>query len=350
MPNAPSFETIVGHAHPKAVLTAAIASGRIAHAYLFHGESHIGKSLTALAFAKTALCGRLESGQASDRSTLASCGQCVSCHAVDSGSHPDIHLIRPDGAQIKIGQIRDLQNSIAYKPLIGSRKWFIMDEADAMNPEAANCFLKTLEEPPDHSTLILVTDRPQALLPTVLSRCQQVRFSPPPPDELSQWLQKRRGITVKDAQRLAMLAMGKIGIAAEADPAALMSERDRVLDALSNEHLEDLSVLFNEPEELAESQEQLYKTLDTIEIWLRDVLIGRHAAEPSLLINQDIPDRVSAWGRDVPTDRILETLTLIHLLKRAAPRNLNHALVLETVLLKLRDAVVREPAPGSKQN
>lgn len=345
-----SFDKIVGHAHPKAVLTAAIASGRIAHAYLFHGESHIGKYLTAMAFAKAALCARVKTGQVSGRPALSSCDQCASCHAVDSGSHPDIHLIQPDGAQIKIGQIRGLQNSIAYKPLIGSRKWFLMEDADAMNPEAANSFLKTLEEPPDHSTLILITARPQALLPTVLSRCQSVRFSPPPPNELSQWLRKRRGITINEAQRLATLAMGKIGIAAEADPAALQEERDRVLNALSPEHLEDLSELFNEPEELASSQEQLYKTLDTIEIWLRDVLISRHAPEPSLLINQDIPDRISAWGRAVSTDHVLETLMLIHLLKRAAPRNLNHALVLETVLLKIRDAVVREPAPGPKPN
>ncbi len=345
-----SFETILGHAHPKAVLAAAIASGRIAHAYLFHGESNIGKFLTAMTFTKAALCARVKTGQVSGRTALSSCDQCVSCHAVDSGSHPDIHLISPDGTQIKIGQIRELQNSISYKPLIGSRKWFLIDEADAMNPEAANSFLKTLEEPPDHSTLILITARPQALLPTVLSRCQSVRFSPPPPNELSQWLQKRRGIAFNEAQRLATLAMGKIGIAAEADPAVLKEERDRVIHAISEEHLDDLSELFNEPEELAASQEQLYKTLDTIEIWLRDVLIGRHSPEPSLLINQDIPDRISAWGRAVSTDQILETLTLIHLLKRAAPRNLNHALVLETVLLKLRDAVVREPAPGLKPN
>jgi len=343
-----SFDKIVGHTHPKAVLTAAIASGRIAHAYLFHGESNIGKSLTAAAFAKAALCAHVQTGRVSGRPTLASCDQCPSCHAVDSGSHPDLHRIQPDGAQIKIGQIRELQNAIAFKPLIGTRKWFIIDEADAMNPEAANSFLKTLEEPPDHSTLILITARPQALLPTVLSRCQSVRFSPPPPNELSQWLQRQRGIAINEAQRLATLAMGKIGIAAEADPDALTNERDRILNALSREHLEDLSELFNEPEELASSQGQLYKTLDTIEVWLRDVLISRHVPEPSLLINQDIPDRVSAWGRAVSTDHVLETLTLIHLLKRAAPRNLNHALVLETVLLKLRDAVVRESAPGSK--
>ncbi|MBI3994399.1 MAG: DNA polymerase III subunit delta' [Nitrospirae bacterium] len=352
MPPEASFEKIVGHAHAKAVLTAAIGGGRIAHAYLFHGEARIGKFLTALAFVKTALCDRRKSGTSSafggsGRPPLTACDQCSSCRAVESGSHPDVHFVRPDGTQIKIGQIRELQNAIAYKPLIGSRKWFLIDDADAMNPEAANSFLKTLEEPPDHSTLILITARPQALLPTVLSRCQAVRFSPPPPDELSPWLQQRRGIGSGEARLLSTLAMGKIGIAAEADAAELKLERDRILAALSKEQLEDLAELFSRPDELADSQEQLYKTLDTIEIWLRDVLIFQHTTEPSLLINRDIPDRISDWGRAVPTDYVLETLTLIHLLKRAAPRNLNHALVLETVLLKLRDAVVRESAPGS---
>lgn len=345
MPSELSFEMLVGHAHPKAVLKAAIAGGRIAHAYLFHGEAHIGKFLTALAFAKTALCARIPSGRLSGPTNLTSCNECSSCRAVGTGSHPDLHLVQPDGTQIKIGQIRDLQNAIQYKPLIGTRKWFLIDEADLMNPEAANSFLKTLEEPPGHSTIILVTARPQALLPTVLSRCQAVRFSPPPLGDLSLWLQNSRGVSPIEAERLAMLAMGKIGIAAGADPAALTEERDRILDALTGEHLEDLSVLFDQPDEWADSNEQLNRTIDMIEIWLRDVLVGRYLPETSVLFNQDIPDRIAAWGRAYPTESILETLTLIHLLKRASPRNLNRALVLETVLLKLRDTVTGESAP-----
>jgi len=335
-----SFASVIGHAHPKAVLTAAIASGRIAHAYLFQGESNIGKFLAAMAFAKAALC----AGDKTSRTTIDGCLQCSSCHFVDSGSHPDVHVTRPDGAHIKIGQIRELQDAIAYKPLVGTRKWFLVDEADAMNPEAANSFLKTLEEPPDHSTLILITARPQALPATVLSRCQSVRFSPPSPKELTSWLQKRRGISPAEAKLLASLAMGKIGIAAEADPSELRNERDRILEAIAKDRLEDLSELFNQPEDLASSHEQLYKTLDAIEIFLRDVLVARFLRDPSFLVNQDILERVSDWGGAVPTDRILDVLNLIHLLKRASTRNLNHALTLETVLLKLRDAVVTGPA------
>jgi len=344
------FETIVGHAHAKAVLTAALANDRVAHAYLFHGAAHIGKFLTAATFAKMGLCPHPKAGSASGLSTLASCGQCRSCLAVDSGSHPDFREVRPDGSQIKIGQIRELQDAIAFKPLIGSRKWFLVDEADAMNPEAANGFLKTLEEPPDHSVLILISARPQTLLPTILSRCQAVRFGPAPLPELTQWLQRRRGLGPKEANVLAALAMGRIGIAAEADPAVLKSERDRVLDALSKERLEDPAELFNQPDELAATPEQLARSLDTIEVWLRDVLIARHDPDPTLLINQDVPERITTWSRAVSTDSVLETMTLIHHLRRAAPRNLNHALVLETVLLKLRDAVIGESAADSKPN
>ncbi|MBI3609676.1 MAG: DNA polymerase III subunit delta' [Nitrospirae bacterium] len=345
-----SFEMILGHAHPKAILKAALASGRVAHAYVFHGEAHIGKFMTAVAFAKTGLCADPPFDQSSGRPAPTSCNCCRSCRAIDSGSHPDIRLIRPDGAQIKIDQIREVQDALSYKSLIGTRKWCVIDDADALNPEAANRFLKTLEEPPDHSVLILITARPQALLPTIRSRCHAVRFHPPSQQDLLPWLQKHRAIAPTEAQLLAALSLGRIGIAAEADPAVLRRERDRVLEALAPERLGNPSDLFNEPEDLAATQEQLSKTLDTIEIWLRDVLIGRHLPEPSLLINQDIHDRISAWSRTVSTDQILEALTLIHLLKRAAPRNINHALVLETVLLELRDAVVREPAPGLKPN
>ncbi|HET6465080.1 MAG TPA: DNA polymerase III subunit delta' [Nitrospiria bacterium] len=343
-----AFDGVLGHAHPKAVLTAALASDRVAHAYLFHGEAHIGKFLTAAAFAKMGLCARPKIGRTSGRPTIAFCGQCPSCLAIDSGSHPDLRIVRPDGVQIKIGQIRELQDAIAFKPLIGSRKWFLIDDADAMNAEAANCFLKTLEEPPDHSILILVSGRPQALLPTILSRCQSVRFIPPPLQTLSHWLQKERGVGAEEARRLAALSMGRIGVAIGGDTAALKNERDRILGALSKEHLEETSDLFSQSDELAATAEQLDRSLDTIEIWLRDVLIARHDSDVSLLVNQDIPEQVAAWSRAVSTEAVLETLTLIHLLKGAAPRNLNRVLVLETVLLKIRDAVVGESAGDSK--
>jgi len=346
--NETAFDRIVGHAHAKAVLTTALAAERVAHAYLFHGQAHIGKFLTAMAFAKTGLCPHPNIGRAFGRPTLASCGGCPSCLAINTGSHPDLHLVRPDGVQIKIGQIRELQNSIVFKPMIGTRKWFLIDEADAMNPEAANCFLKTLEEPPDHSILILISARPQALLPTILSRCQAVRFSPPPLEALSSWLQGRRGLSPEEARLLATLSMGKIGIAAESDPAVLKHERDRILDALSEERLEDPGELFNQSDELASTAEQLVRSLDRVEVWLRDVLIARHDPDLSLLVNQDIPERILDWGRALSTDTVLETLTLIHLLNRAAPRNLNHALVLESVLLKIRDAVIGEAAGGSR--
>jgi DNA polymerase III subunit delta' len=347
MPMEISFETIVGHARPKAILRAALAGGRIAHAYLFHGEARIGKLLAATAFAKAALCDRRSDSPGSG-SVIDSCNACNACHTVDSGNHPDLRVIRPDGTQIKIAQIRDLQEAIAYKPLAGPRKWFVIDDAELMNAESANRFLKTLEEPPDHSTLILVTARPQALPATVRSRCQAVRFTPPPLPELTLWLQSHRGIAAQEADLLAVLATGKIGIAAEADPAELLSERNRILDAISREHLKDLVFLFDQPEELAGSQEQLHRTLDVIEVWLRDVLIHRHLPETRNLINQDIPERISDWGRGVPSDAILEIMTVIHLMKRAATRNLNNALALETVLLKMRDAVAPDSEAGTE--
>lgn len=339
-----SFERIVGHARPKAILRSAIVTGRVAHAYLFHGEAHIGKFAMAMAFAKADLC----STALSSRAASLCCHHCSSCHAVDAGSHPDVYTIQPDGTPIKIEQIRELKNAISYKPLLGSRKWFIIDEADALTPEAANSFLKTLEEPPDHSTLILVTARPQALPPTILSRCQGVRFDRPPQQEVWSWLEKHRQITSDDAKLLTALSMGKVGIAVEADPAVLKAERDRVFEALSNDHLEDLSELFSVPERLATTPDQLLKTLDAVEIYLRDILISQHSPEASLLIHQDIGDRLRQWGRTVSPDQVLETLSLLYLLKRAAPRNLNHALVLETVLLKLRDAVIGVSASGEK--
>ena len=344
-----SFDRIVGQSRPKAILKSAIAAGRIAHAYLFHGEPHIGKRTTALAFAKAALCrqglsdtpsGNLEIGIPSK-----SCKGCSSCQAVEAGNHPDIFPVQPDGSQIKIGQIRRLREAISYKPLIGSRKWFIMEEADTLNPEAANAFLKTLEEPPDHSILVLITARPHLLLPTIRSRCQGIRFDLPPQAEIIKWLQAHRGMNPEEAKSLAMLSLGRIGIAAEADPASLKSERDRLIEAFSSQRLKEPADLFSVPEEFA-TREELYKTLDSIEIWLRDILISQHSPDQTLLIHPDLADRTHRWGQEIGSEGILDTLSLIHVLKRAAPRNLNPVLVLETVLLNLRDIMIPQPDPA----
>ncbi len=153
------FNQIVGHEGPKAILQAAMRHDRVAHAYLFHGEERIGKRFTAMRFAQALNC---EEGQ--DIENPDACGLCRSCMQIEAHTHPDFILIEPDrelvNPQIKIEQIRGLEQQIIYRPLIGGFKIVLIDEADRMTIGAANAQLKTLEEPPAHSVIVLTTSRP----------------------------------------------------------------------------------------------------------------------------------------------------------------------------------------------
>src|SRR5712691_9315037 len=164
---------IVGHEHAIDLLRRTLAAQQVRHAYLFTGPEHIGKSLLAHRFAQTLLC----TGGADPRvAPLDPCNLCLSCRKVMHGNHPDLHIIAraPDKQFILIEQIRALQSDSARKTLEGTRNIFIIQGAHEMNLQAANCLLKALEEPEPDVVLLLTTPDPGLLLPTILSRVQQI--------------------------------------------------------------------------------------------------------------------------------------------------------------------------------
>ena len=163
------FEHILGQSRPLNIVRRMLSSGKIPHAFLFTGIPGVGKYTTALALARALNC---------TQSTADFCGTCVSCKKIEANKHPDITLIGPEKNVIKIAQIRNLQQDIVFAPIEATWRVIIIDQAETMNKETANCLLKTLEEPPSATVLILVASATSRLLPTVLSRCQKIVFSP----------------------------------------------------------------------------------------------------------------------------------------------------------------------------
>ncbi|WP_124726284.1 DNA polymerase III subunit delta' [Staphylospora marina] len=155
------------------MLTNALKTGRVAHAYCFHGPAGSGKKAAALELAKAVNCleGREEA-----------CDQCVNCRRIDHGNHPDVVTLTPEGTVIRIDQLRALQQQFRYGAPPGVTRVVIMEEADKMRAEAANSLLKFLEEPSSPMIAVLITDQADSILPTILSRCQKVRFREPDPD------------------------------------------------------------------------------------------------------------------------------------------------------------------------
>ncbi len=233
------FSDVIGHERPKAILQTALRHDCLAHAWLLHGDDGIGKQLVALRFAQAINC---ESGDGSD-----ACGACRSCRQIEARTHPDFLAIEPDremaNPQIKIEQLRELEELIVYQPMVGRKKIFLIDDADRMNLNTANALLKTLEEPPGHSVLLLVSARPAALPATVRSRCQSLRFAPPARTQVEAALILKREIPPADARLLAAASESRLGAALTMDLTATRAAQDELCAIASPQTLRSAAAI-----------------------------------------------------------------------------------------------------------
>lgn len=214
------FANIVGQRMAVAILSRALEQGA-SHAYLFAGPSGVGKTEAALAFAAGLVCG--DGG----------CGTCSTCRRVQEGLHPDVDIVAPEGNFILVDAVREINYQAAYRPYeAGARaKVYVLLEAEKLTGEAANAFLKTLEEPPTHVHFILVTDRPERLPATVVSRCQSVTFTAIAAPVLAGVLVSRFGLPQQEADLAARVAGGDLAYARDlATSESARRQRDLLLD------------------------------------------------------------------------------------------------------------------------
>ncbi len=235
-----SWHSVRGHDRIVATLRSKLRTGRFPHAFLFVGPEGVGKKTFARTLAQALLCER------NPEALLDPCGACPGCVWVQAGTHPDLlEVARPEDRQeLPIRVIRDLCSQFGLKPARGARKVAIVDDVDEMNDEAANAFLKTLEEPPPGAVLILVGTSPELLLETIVSRCQVVRFEPLGEPELAGILLEQ-GVAgdEADAARLAALGEGSMSRALGLADPDLERFRRELIDELAVEHGFDPSVL-----------------------------------------------------------------------------------------------------------
>jgi DNA polymerase-3 subunit delta' len=193
---------VIGHEWALSLLEHAISSGHLHHAYLFSGPSQVGKTTVALAFAQALLC---ETGAGYP------CGECRACQRIVQGRYPDVQTIIAGKNTIQIEQIRALQADAALSPLEGRYRIFIIQEIERASLPAANALLKTLEEPPPQTMMLLTSTRRDQVLPTVLSRCQIVALRPLPTEQIRTTLETRWAADPERATLLARLSSGRLG-------------------------------------------------------------------------------------------------------------------------------------------
>jgi DNA polymerase-3 subunit delta' len=337
------FADIIGHDRAKALLQAAVARDRLAHAYLFHGADRIGKRLLATRLAQALFCDGGPGSTAAD-----GCGVCRSCRQIDAQTHPDFICIRPDpeqaNPQIKIEQIREIEHQLIYRPLIGDRKICIIDEADRMTIGAANALLKTLEEPPDHSVFLLISSRHSALPATIRSRCQVLRLTPPARTQIEAAVVLRRNLPPADARFLAILSEGQLGRALESDVGEERLRHSEYATSLTPTALGSIGTLLATAETLAKT-DRAGEALSWLQRWLRDTLIVAVSGASDDILNVDHERSPTSSAATMNVDVLIELLQDIDQLDRQGHRHLNLHMALENILLRLRTLCV--PSPSS---
>lgn len=331
-----AFRDIVGHQRPIQWLQTAVTTQHLGHAYLFHGEPTIGKKLTAIALAQYLHCEALK-----DHPTPDACNFCRSCHQITQATHPDFLIIQPDDEQkqnpkISISQIRDIEHLVIYRPLVGSHKICLIDQADTMTQEAANALLKTLEDPPDHCLFILVSSRPEHLLPTIRSRCILLRFSPLPSASLYEFLKTRTKKEAADLQLIAAFSEGRVGSALSCDPAELKIKLRQYWDLLFGDHTASASRIMDMSEGLVKAQ-QAQEAIHWFWAGLRDLLLLNLNPSTSPTLYKDQEHGLRRLARQLNPGSILPLMHELHQLERGQHRNLNIQIGFEQFFFHLRD-------------
>lgn len=319
------FAEIIGHRKQLAILRVALAGRRLHHAYLFLGPEGIGKRTVALALARAIHCAELDDDF---------CGRCVNCARISDANHPDVRFIEPldNKKEISIQQIRELERELNYRSFTGKRKIVIIDPATLMNLSAQNALLKTLEEPPEDSLIVLIAPNAGGLLPTVRSRCLPLSFAPLPRQEVAAFLQSKCGMKLADAELFAAMGMGSIGAAAILDKNELIEKRQIWSGMLSSLKAGDYSAAMSAAEALATNRDEALKFLKWAESWYRDLLIHGAANKPDELVNLDMQAQIEQQSDEVGAEGALAASARIAGAAAGIQRNLNRRMVLEKFL------------------
>ena len=339
------FSRIVGQEKAKRIVGKAILNRRVPHAYLFTGIAGVGKTSLGIAIAASLNCRERKGAEA--------CGECSSCRQIMNGHFPELFVIRPEGDVIKIDQIREAQDSMRFAPMAGGHRVIILDQADTMTEEAANAFLKTLEEPPNSNLLILNAVEPANLLPTIVSRCQKVRFAPLAVETIAGYLVNEMGIRRETATVLARLAEGSLGKAIAMAEGDFLERREkwlkRAMEIPSMTATEALEIALELSGEKSTSAAQgskyeiggLLDLLGVLAIWYRDLLLLKKEGAETLVVNADLMEELKKFVRKFKLLQLYESLLVLDQAQRDIRMRRNKALVLEKTMLRLRELATR---------
>jgi DNA polymerase III subunit delta' len=351
------LSSVQGQDHAISLLRRMASRGRVPGALLFLGASHVGKRTAALMLAQVLNCGRVPSAPTAAEAADAydACGECDPCRQIASGNHPDVDVVAPDGHFLKIDQIRAVTERLGLNPLSARRRVVVLAQAERLNHQAANAFLKTLEEPPADTTLILCATEAAALPETIVSRCLPVRFVPLADDVLVRLLRaqldaagtKRRKAETPALEGPALdfavrFAQGSLRPELKDRAAEWYALRDELMAALTE--LPAGGDLVGERLTRFSAKEESGFVLEWLETWWRDVAVLAAGGPAERLINADRRDTLAAWPEKVGVAEALACHRAVLATRDAQTLFVNGALALEGLWLTFKHTLQAAPA------
>lgn len=315
---------LIGHEWAVDLLARRLAMGRMAHATLITGPASTGRTALALRLAQAINC----------RGESPPCGQCRACALIERRGHPDLHFIEPEGRSIKIEQMRDLQVDLTLHPMEARYRVAIIREFQRATDSAADALLKTLEEPPASTRLILTASAAESVFPTIVSRCQVIALRPVPVEQISAALMERTKMDTDRAAMLARLSGGRPGwaLSAASDP-TLLEARGKLIDDLLNILGQDRAGRFAYSEAVHRT-EDLTALLEIWRSWWRDMvlLVSGSQVAPA---NADRADELAWLAEIVSLSEARMALDAVCSTLDALERNANARLALDVMLLRM---------------
>ncbi|HLA94543.1 MAG TPA: DNA polymerase III subunit delta' [Pyrinomonadaceae bacterium] len=296
------FSRLIGNDKAKDLLRRTVAGGRVPHALLFAGPDGVGKKEFALELARALICQSTVNGEA--------CGNCAACNRIgvfdlaksEKGEdydrvflsdHPDVGLVIAYKRNLRVGAIRELEREANFRPFEANLRIFIIDDADKMNDAASNALLKTLEEPPSTTKLILISSRPDSMLQTIRSRCQTIRFAPVAAEEIEKFLTDSKKMSANDAALAAGVSEGSVGRALNMDLTQFRSTRDSMLGILQSALVSgDISSMLQTAEQMndAKNKDRFEDTIEILQTLIRDIFALKQGSD--IITNTDIANKL----------------------------------------------------------
>ncbi len=339
------FSKLVGNEHVKNVLRNFIRRSRVPNSLLFAGEEGVGKKQFAFELARTLVCTEPVDGEA--------CDVCPACRRASQftmpkpddrdahrrvifSDHPDVGLVVPYNRYILVDAIRHLETEANFRPYEAASRVFIIDNADQMNDAAANALLKTLEEPPQESHIILATSRPDSLLPTIRSRCQTLRFAPVSSQEIHDLLVDKLAFTTDEARVASRLSRGSIGRAVNMKVDEMRGRRQRMVDVIRAALVTgDRPAMLRIAEQMndAKNKDSFEDSIDMLASLLHDVWTIRASGDASRIANTDLADEFAGLARSPAAANIPEWLKAIETMRKNFAVNINRKVAADALFV-----------------